>query len=225
MAAALEAFLEAGYRGTTLQEVANRAGVSVGSVYSYAASKEALFELVLRTALLDPPPTLEELPYEVSREQDLVTWVWERFQGIARFPLLEAAVAQEVPDHPIQEFEEVLREIWDWQSTYWRAIELIERCARDWPDLQMLYYKQFRRGAFALATQLIERRAAQGLLRDYPDPATALRVIVENIAFFAMHRHVRPDSADLDEDTCRETVIQLLVTAFTPAPRSTARGS
>ena len=222
--AALSAFLDLGYRGTTLQEVANRAGVSVGSLYSYVGSKEALFELVLRTAMHEPKPDLEDLPFQGASSQDLISWVWERFREIAHFPTLEEAAARPAPEDPMAEFEAVVREVWAWQSRYWRAIELIERCAREWPDLQMLYYKEFRRGAFALSQGLLERRMAEGAIRKYPDAATALRVMVENIAFFAMHRHIRPDSAYLTEDTSRETVVAVLVAAFTPEARGPEPG-
>ncbi|MEZ4416338.1 MAG: helix-turn-helix domain-containing protein [Gemmatimonadota bacterium] len=220
--AALLSFLENGYRGATLQDVAERAEVSVGSVYSYVADKEALFELVLRAALREPPPDLESLPFQSTEGSALVSWVWERFGEIAHFPTLDAAAARPAPAKPLSELEQVLREVWAWQSRYWRAIELIERCARDWPDLHMLYYKQFRRGVFAKAAGLFQRRMAEGVIRAYPDasrpdPDHALRVVVEAIAFFAMHRHVRPDSDYLDEDVSRETVIGMLVAAFTPA--------
>ena len=214
--AALYTFIERGYRGTKLQDVADRAEVSVGSLYSYVAGKEALFELVLRTSLHEPAPTVSELPFEGTANEDLISWVWSRLDEFAHFPRLDAALEGPAAEPPLEEFEAVIREVWDWHARYWRAIELIERCAREWPDLHMLYYKQFRRGAFARATELIERRMDQGLIRRYPEPHTALRVIVENIAFFAMHRHIRPDSDNLDEDTSRETVVRMLVAAFTP---------
>jgi hypothetical protein len=41
---------------------------------------------------------------------------------------------------------------------------------------------------------------------------------VETIAWFAMHRHGDPDSAMLDDETCRRTVHDLVVAAFLPNP-------
>jgi hypothetical protein len=79
-----------------------------------------------------------------------------------------------------------------------------------------LYYRDFRRGAFAIAVEYFQRRMAEGALRKYRDATTAMRVANEALSFFAMHRHVRPDSADLDERTCRETVISMLLAAFDP---------
>src|SRR5262249_27272586 len=42
LGAALELFAERGFHGTTVPEVARRAGVAAGTVYLYFASKEAL---------------------------------------------------------------------------------------------------------------------------------------------------------------------------------------
>jgi AcrR family transcriptional regulator len=47
LAAALIVFGEQGYRATTLEEVARRAGVSKGTVYLYFASKDALFRAMV----------------------------------------------------------------------------------------------------------------------------------------------------------------------------------
>src|SRR5690349_16044689 len=42
LAAALELFVERGFHGTAVPEVADRAGVGAGTIYRYFASKEAL---------------------------------------------------------------------------------------------------------------------------------------------------------------------------------------
>ena len=209
--AAAHAFLELGYRRTRLDDVARRSRVAVGTLYLYADSKESLFELVLRRAFGESLPGMDAMPFRGSADDDLIAWVWGRFEEISRFPVLEAAATSVRPSDPLGEMERVLREIWAWMSRYWQALELIERCARDWPELHLLFYRQFRRSAFDLATSLVRRRMAEGSFRQYPDAATLVRVLAENIAFFAMHRHVRPDSADLDEDVSRETVIAMLL--------------
>jgi AcrR family transcriptional regulator len=48
LAAALEQFVERGYAGTRLEDVAKRAGVSKGTLYLYFANKEELFKAVVR---------------------------------------------------------------------------------------------------------------------------------------------------------------------------------
>ncbi len=56
MAAALELFVEKGFVGTRLEDVAARAGVSKGTLYLYFDSKEALFKAVIQEGIV---PILE----------------------------------------------------------------------------------------------------------------------------------------------------------------------
>ena len=51
--AALELFIEQGYRGTPMSDVAERAGVAKGTVYRYFADKQALFAGVISDVLDD----------------------------------------------------------------------------------------------------------------------------------------------------------------------------
>ena len=53
-AAALELFVERGYAGTRLEDVAARAGISKGTLYLYFANKEELFKAVVREGLVSP---------------------------------------------------------------------------------------------------------------------------------------------------------------------------
>ncbi|MCM2288276.1 MAG: TetR/AcrR family transcriptional regulator [Sulfuritalea sp.] len=57
MAAALELFVEKGFVGTRLEDVATRAGVSKGTLYLYFDSKEALFKAVIQEGIV---PILEQ---------------------------------------------------------------------------------------------------------------------------------------------------------------------
>ncbi len=52
LAAALELFVEKGYAGTRLDDVATRAGVSKGTLYLYFANKEELFKTVVRESVV-----------------------------------------------------------------------------------------------------------------------------------------------------------------------------
>jgi AcrR family transcriptional regulator len=57
MAAALELFVEKGFAGTRLDDIAARAGVSKGTLYLYFDSKEALFKAVIQEGIV---PILEQ---------------------------------------------------------------------------------------------------------------------------------------------------------------------
>lgn len=53
-AAALALFVERGFAGTRLEDVAERAGVSKGTLYLYFANKQELFKAVVREGLASP---------------------------------------------------------------------------------------------------------------------------------------------------------------------------
>ena len=53
LAAALQLFVEKGYAGTRLDDVAQRAGVSKGTLYLYFANKEDLFKAVVRESVVE----------------------------------------------------------------------------------------------------------------------------------------------------------------------------
>src|SRR5439155_21382571 len=52
VAAALDVFVERGYAGTKLADVARRAGVTKGTIYLYFENKEALFKAVVRETIV-----------------------------------------------------------------------------------------------------------------------------------------------------------------------------
>ncbi|KAF0162718.1 MAG: transcriptional regulator [Rhodocyclaceae bacterium] len=89
MAAALELFVEKGFVGTRLEDVAARAGVSKGTLYLYFDSKEALFKAVIQEGIV---PILEEGAglvdsFEGSAADLLRTLIGEWWQRMGNTPL------------------------------------------------------------------------------------------------------------------------------------------
>lgn len=89
IAAALELFVEKGFAGTRLEDVAARAGVSKGTLYLYFDSKEALFKAVIKEGMV---PILEKGAGLVDSFQgttvDLLrTLINEWWQRIGNTPL------------------------------------------------------------------------------------------------------------------------------------------
>jgi AcrR family transcriptional regulator len=81
LAAALECFAKGGFAGTRLDDVASAAGVTKGTLYLYFPNKEALFEAVVRSAVL---PVLEMAQEHVAESNDtapeLLEWLLRRWQ-------------------------------------------------------------------------------------------------------------------------------------------------
>jgi AcrR family transcriptional regulator len=67
LAAAREAFATAGFRGTNVPDIAHRAGISVGLIYRYFASKEELF---LELCLQGSSVAYQALATELERIDD-----------------------------------------------------------------------------------------------------------------------------------------------------------
>jgi AcrR family transcriptional regulator len=63
LSAALEAFVENGFAATRLEDVAQRAGVSKGTLYLYFESKEALFKAAVRETVV---PFIERAEHRVD---------------------------------------------------------------------------------------------------------------------------------------------------------------
>ena len=104
-AAALELFVEKGFAGTRLDEVAARAGVSKGTLYLYFDSKEALFKAVVEEGIV---PLLAAAEQQILDHQGtsaellrhlLSAW-WEQIGGtrLAGIPKLIVAEARNFPD-------------------------------------------------------------------------------------------------------------------------------
>jgi AcrR family transcriptional regulator len=84
MAAALELFVERGFYGTAVPEIADRAGVGAGTIYRYFDSKEALVnELYREQKLLFGQVALDDFPSAApTREQFRELW-----KRMARFAI------------------------------------------------------------------------------------------------------------------------------------------
>jgi len=87
--AALRTFADRGYHGTAVPEVADTAGVGVGTLYRYFDNKDALVNAVycdaklrLRAALLDGLPAID--PYQLDVAERWFGELWTRLAAFAR---------------------------------------------------------------------------------------------------------------------------------------------
>jgi AcrR family transcriptional regulator len=142
--------------------------------------------------------------------------VRERLAEANALPQLDAALERHDGVDPRAELEAIVRELYAASGPYRRAKNLIAASARDWPDLAAIYYVEIRRDVIRRLTRYLERRIAQKRLRPVPDAATAARLILETVAWFARHRYGAPDSAMIRDDVAQETVVHVLVSAFCP---------
>ncbi|MGN0526808.1 MAG: TetR/AcrR family transcriptional regulator [Acutalibacteraceae bacterium] len=80
--AAVEEFADNGFEHTSVQQIAKKASISVGSVYKYFESKEKLFTMVIQTGL----SSLENLLYGLSESDEDIFFKAEKIiKEIIRF--------------------------------------------------------------------------------------------------------------------------------------------
>ena len=84
LAAALDLFVEKGYAGTRLDDVAARAGVSKGTLYLYFQNKEQLFKAVVRENVVTPLAEAAQAVRDFDGPaadllRDLITTWWKDF--------------------------------------------------------------------------------------------------------------------------------------------------
>jgi len=211
--AALTVFGRAGFRLAQMDDIAAEMGVAKGTVYGYVTSKEALFALALESLMhpgaLPPRP----LPIAAPGEAELLARVRDR---IAELAALQAALARRGPADAGRELTGILDELWEMLAATRRGADMIERSARDWPELAEVFYVGFRRQLIASLASYLEQGARRGELRPVEYPEVTARFVLESVVWFASHRHGDPDSADIDDDMARPAVTRLLITALIP---------
>jgi AcrR family transcriptional regulator len=210
-------FSAQGYRRTQMADIAREMGVAPGTLYLYVESKEALFDFVVRRGLSEdeslPPP---DLPIPAPPPGATLEEVRRRLARANSLPQLGMALARHEGIDPRAEMEAIVRELYATSHRYRHAKRLIAASSLDWPELAAIYYVDIRRDLIRRLTRYLELRIEQGLLRPVPDAATAARLILETVTWFARHRYGAPDSAMIRDDVARETVVHVLVNAFCP---------
>ncbi|MCC6920873.1 MAG: helix-turn-helix transcriptional regulator [Alphaproteobacteria bacterium] len=191
--AALCVFTRHGYAETQMADIARAAGVSTGTLYLYAESKEALFHATLRHAQgksLSGEPLPLTFPGWTGAMGEL-----KRFSaGVSAWPRLSAALTARTRPSAAT-LAAIAGELYDLIAANRRTLTLIDRCARDIADLHNVYESGLRD---RYITEL-ERLAAR--LPHLAQPTITARAFVELIAWMAMHRHGdrRPLPAAEDE--------------------------
>ena len=213
---ATRVFIEQGYARTQMADVAAALGVAKGTLYLYVESKEALFDLVARYADAGRPfAKRPPLPVRTPKPGATVKYVRDRLAQSGVPPGLAKALLQQRVGDVRVELEAIVRELYETVARNRRGIKLLDRSARDYPELAALWFEGGRGGVIGLVTQYLEDRMRRKLLRSLPDPAVAARLLIETVVFWAVHRHWDPHPQAADEAVAQDTVVRFVVNALT----------
>ena len=212
---ATDIFIELGYRRTQMADVAEAMGVAKGTLYLYVESKEALFDLACRHADAPPPlPRPATLPVPTPAPGATAAFVADQLARQRVPPALAAALARRRVIDVRAEIATIVGELFDVLARNRRGLKLLDRSARDHPTLAALWFEQARGGLVALLQRYLEDRQRRRLVRPFPDPAVAARLLVETIVFWAVHRHWDPHPQPVRDAIARATVIRFATGAL-----------
>jgi AcrR family transcriptional regulator len=211
---ATQVFIEQGYARTQMADVAAALGVAKGTLYLYVESKEALFDLVARYADAKQPVQWPPLPVRSPKPGATVKYVRDRLAKNAVPPALAKALAQHRTPDIHAELEAITRELYETVARNRRGIKLLDRSARDYPELAALWFEGGRGGLIELLTKYLEDRMRRKLVRSLPDPSVAARLLIETVVFWAVHRHWDPHPQTVEESVAKETVVRFVVGAL-----------
>lgn len=220
--AAVRVFTREGYRSAKMSAVAAEMGVSEAALYRYVDGKEGLFVLAIRHALL-----LEDLPGELPLSPGTLAatlpQVREFIAEAVPFGTLAEALsapASETAPEPAAaqvELEKILRELYELESRTREAADMLERSARELPEMADLLNTGIRGPVLDALTSYLTERARTGLLRQTPDAAATARLVLETLTWFARHRFTDPYGAAIPDEVAEETAVDALVHALLPA--------
>jgi AcrR family transcriptional regulator len=212
---AAEVFIEQGYRRTQMADVALALGLAKGTLYLYVESKEALFDLVVRHA--DDHGRVHELalPIRTPRAGVTLRYVREELARHQRLPRLTEALARRRVTDVARELADIVRELFQALARNRRRIKLIDRSARDYPELAALWFEGARGGFLALFEHYLRDRIGRGSIRPVPDVAAAARLILETTVFWAVHRHWDAHPQKMSDEIAEANVVHFVVSALT----------
>jgi AcrR family transcriptional regulator len=210
---AAHAFCHYGFARTQMVDIAVEAGVALGTLYRYAPSKEALFKM----ALLAGVGADEAEVSAAGQADDLVGFIEHRL--LARINVadeVEASLAACAQSRdPVGDFVGFLFDLVD---RVHRALRMLDRSSREWGELASVFNAQVRAPALSALERFIAQLRAQGRLRTHSDDAVQARIILEMLAWFAMHRRFTPDAPQITDAQARAATIDFVRSAVLREP-------
>jgi len=222
IAAAVRVFARDGYRSARMSDVAREAGLSEAALYRYVDGKEGLFVLAIRHALLlEPLPGQDDLvgefPLTVPSLDEMIRQAREFVAKAIPFgSLADALRGTAGPEDPAGELDGIMRELFALEEQTAQAADMIERSARELPDLADLLNAGLRGPVLDALTEYLDSRAKSGALRRTPDTAATARLVLETLTWFARHRHSDPYGAAIPPGLAQETAVDALLHALVP---------
>lgn len=189
LAAALDCFAERGFAATRLEDVAQRAGVTKGTLYLYFASKEELFKAVVREAIVA----------NIARSEERIGDASEPASRLLGYLLRGWAAQSETPASAIP--------------------KLIIAEAGNFPDLARFYLDEVIHRGRSLIRRVLRAGIARGEFRTVDVESAVDCVIAPLILAMLWRHSFAAHDRTLDIETLCDTHLQLLCEGLMPMGR------
>jgi len=217
--ASVRAFGQYGFQRCQIADIAQEAGVALGTIYRYAESKTALFDAAVRNGFGDLS-ALEASRLPLADPEPGATLAFLR-KTLTEFHerLTSRRIAATAGQHPIEdELRLVVGLLYDALATNRGGIRIVDRSAREWPELAELFFRQVRGPGLAAFEAYLTDRIDAGVLRPVPDVPTAVRQVLEMCAWMGIHRKWTPDDQCIADEAARESVLCFTLRTLLPNP-------
>jgi len=199
--------MDAGYRLTQVADVASQLKVSPGGIYRYVDGKETLFHI----AALHAARVLEDvgsLPLKTT-PSETAEILRDVIRQNARWPLLRRAIRE--TDGSSASAAAIGAELYDLLFTWGSLIVLMERCARDRPDISVLFETEMR-SRYMSDLNAWSRRLKR--VADGAAPAALARGAMEAVSWLALRRPRDTTGRLLPDREARLAAIEIFIGAF-----------
>jgi hypothetical protein len=157
---------------------------------------------------------IPQLPIRTPKPGATIAYVRQRLAESQALPLLTKALARARGATPTGEFQNIVRELYGMVERNRYGLKLLDRTAKDQPELAALWFEGARDGLLAALTGYLKREMARGTMRKIPDVAVAARFIIETVVFWGVHRYWDSHPQTVNNVAARETAVQLIVKAL-----------
>ena len=222
--AAVGVFVTNGYHRTQMQDIAQALGLAKGTLYGYAATKEALFAAALRYADgVEPMPDLSALPLPTPGPGELAALVAARLDAELPDLALTRALARTRPpasiEETLDELSVIVVDLYGRLVRHRVAIKLVDRCASELPELADVWFQTGRGAQMSGMRAYLTDRQRAGLLEVPGNLDIVSRTAIELCVLWAVHCHFEPaatKNASSDDDAIATTLAAMITRSMTP---------
>jgi len=197
-------FGQFGFARTQMADIAKEAGVALGTLYRYTPSKDVLFYLVL---LHGAGASGREVAAAASCD-DVAARLESFVHGLGMEANIQGALDQARSSAtPTSDF---IGAMYDGVDRFHMALRVLDRSAREWPDVAKLFNQELRAPVLLCAEQFLSDPAFAHAVRRVPDVEAAARLLLEMVAWMAMHRHFTSETENITDAAARMAVIDFV---------------